>query len=200
SNLAGPGMEFADHRQYHVGDDLRHLDRHAYARFRQPFVKTYAASRGLEVSVIVDLSDSMGFGDPQKIVLTKQLAAGLAMVALNGGDSVRIGSFHGSQLNEVKGPWSGTGRTSQVYSSLAGSLGGDGPTDLGTIAMRLNRRLPPSGLLVVLSDWWTRDPSAAIKTLGAPGRELVVVHVLSPEEESPPVHASGTSVLEDCET
>lgn len=200
SSATGPGMEFADHRQYHPGDDLRHLDRHAYARFRQPYVKTFATSRGLEVTVLVDRSASMGFGDPQKISIAKQLAAGIALVALNGGDSVRFGSFHGANLIGLGGTLTGAGRSSTVSAQLVGDLGGDGPTDLVSIAKRLDRRIPAGSLLVVISDWWTHDPRAAVRAFGTRGRELVAVHVLSPEEEDPAATTSGATVLEDAET
>jgi uncharacterized protein (DUF58 family) len=74
----GLGLEFEDHRPYEPGDDVRHIDRHVYARLGQHYLKQYAAYGQLPVTLILDGSASMAYGTPDKLAYAKAIVAGLA--------------------------------------------------------------------------------------------------------------------------
>src|SRR6185436_13191622 len=86
----GSGIEFADHRDYAPGDDLRHLDWNLYGRLERPLVRLFDEDEDLPVYVLVDSSASMGLGQPRKLDLARAVAAALAYVALTNLDRVAI--------------------------------------------------------------------------------------------------------------
>ena len=71
-------MEFADHRRYQPGDDLRHLDTHLHRRTGEHYVRQYEVHRQLPVTIIIDGSASMNFGNPTKFAFACGLASALA--------------------------------------------------------------------------------------------------------------------------
>ncbi|HEX7005491.1 MAG TPA: hypothetical protein VF168_15000 [Trueperaceae bacterium] len=76
----------------------------------------------------------------------------------------------------------------------------DEETDLVTVATNVNSMLGPSGLTIVISDWWTREPDIAAKAFGRSGRELVAIQLLAPEEEDPRLLVEGWARLTDAES
>src|SRR6202011_4881336 len=80
SPLAGTSMEFADFRRYAPGDDFRRIDWRAYARLERLFLRVFEAEENLTVTILVDCSDSMQFGEPSKASLAVTLAAALAYI------------------------------------------------------------------------------------------------------------------------
>ena len=85
----GAGIEFADHREYTAGDDLRYLDWNVYARHGDLLLKRFQEEEDLHVYFLLDCSRSMGFGKPPKFDLARQVTAALAYIAL--ADLDRIG-------------------------------------------------------------------------------------------------------------
>ena len=199
SGTAGSGMEFVEHRPYQPGDDLRHLDRHAYARFRAPYVKRFAADRGLAVAILVDMSSSMEFGRPSKSRVATLLAAGIACAALAGGDQVQVGAFAGGANIEWSRPAMGIARLGDVVAGLERGVE-LGATDLLRVAEEARKALAGPGLVVVASDWWSDDIADAVRIFTGGGREVVAVHVLSRDEEEPEVAGTGPLRLEEAET
>lgn len=197
----GSGMEFSDHREYQEGDDLRHLDPHVYARLGRPYVKRYAADRGLDVAILVDVSASMEFGLPTKREVSARLAAALAYVAVAGGDRVRLASFAGGSALRWRPSITSTRHVGELVAGIEASTSEPvSATDLRAIAAASARRLPVSGVTIVLSDWWTDDPEGAVDAFARSGRELLAVQVLAPEEEDPRLLPEGHARLEDAET
>ena len=86
SPLAGSSMEFADYRRYSPGDDFRRIDWRAYARLERLFLRVFEAEENLTVTVLVDCSDSMSYGNPTKASLAMELAsrAGLCGAEVRG--------------------------------------------------------------------------------------------------------------------
>ena len=95
SRARGQSVEFADYRNYSVGDDFRYLDWNLFGRLDKLFLKLYEEERELPVTVFLDSSESMNFGQPLKFDFARQLAAALGYVALCGFDRVSIVSFPG---------------------------------------------------------------------------------------------------------
>src|ERR671922_2638439 len=88
SNKRGTSIEFADYRNYAPGDDLRRLDWNIYARLERPFIKLLEEEEDLAVHILVDGSQSMGWGEGQenKFEYALRLAAGLGAVTFASGD------------------------------------------------------------------------------------------------------------------
>src|SRR6187402_3232202 len=77
SKRRGQSVEFADYRNYVVGDDLRFIDWNIYARLDKLFLKLFQEEEDLSLYVLVDTSASMNYGDPNKALYAKQVAAAL---------------------------------------------------------------------------------------------------------------------------
>src|SRR3982751_5203730 len=89
----GSGIEFADHREYTAGDDLRYLDWNLYARLGDLLLKRFQEEEDLHVYFLLDCSRSMAFGDPPKFDFARQVAAALAYIALADLDRVAVTAF-----------------------------------------------------------------------------------------------------------
>lgn len=182
STRRGASVEFADHRPYALGDDVRRIDWNAYARLEELVLRLYIAEEDLSVYLLVDVSESMAFGD--KLETAKRLAAALAYVGLSGSERVGVVPFAG-QLNKPMPPTRGQGRIGTVLRFLD-ELEPSGETDLERTVEAFLARRPRPGLCVVLSDLmspsgWKRPFDRLI----GEKHEPVVFHVLSDEELSP---------------
>ena len=77
SKRKGRGSEFADFRPYAIGDDLRSLDWNLFARLERLFVRLFLEEEDLHVHLLLDVSRSMDFGSPSKLLFAKRVAAAL---------------------------------------------------------------------------------------------------------------------------
>src|SRR5213593_4297408 len=93
SKARGQSVEFADHRNYTVGDDFRYLDWNLFGRLDRLFLKLYEEERELPVTIFLDASESMTFGTPRKFDFARQVAAAVGYVALCGFDRVSVAAF-----------------------------------------------------------------------------------------------------------
>src|SRR5215472_14640441 len=93
SKRRGSSVEFADHRNYTVGDDLRHIDWNVYGRLDKLFLKLFLEEEDLHFYTLVDTSLSMDFGTPSKLHYAKQIAAALAFIGLVNHDRVMLNTF-----------------------------------------------------------------------------------------------------------
>jgi len=198
SAVLGSGMEFADHRPYQFGDDLRHLDPHLHARLGQHFVKQYHTSQQLSITILLDASRSMSFGEPAKFRFGATIAAALAYAGLAGGDLVLMGAFADGAVQ-----WhprvQGASRTPALVAWLE-ALRPAGTTDLRReIRACLPRVRSNPGLVVLVSDWFYDGVEGALDDLSHAGQEIVAVHVLSPEEVEPERLGGGELRLIDAE-
>src|SRR5215207_7572875 len=90
----GQSVEFADYRNYVVGDDLRFLDWNLYARVDRLFLRLFMEEEDLHVYVLLDNSLSMDFGTPTKLHYAKQVAAALGFIGLCNLDRVVVEAFN----------------------------------------------------------------------------------------------------------
>src|SRR3989454_7410592 len=82
SKRRGQSVEFADYRNYVIGDDLRFIDWNVYARLDRLFLKLFLEEEDLVLFVILDVSKSCDYGDPNKAMYLKQVAAALGYIGL----------------------------------------------------------------------------------------------------------------------
>jgi uncharacterized protein (DUF58 family) len=193
----GSGIEFADHRDYVPGDDLRHLDWNLYGRLERPLVRLFDEDEDLPVYVICDTSASMGLGQPPKLALARAVAAALAYVALTNLDRVAVYAATdglGGGLGLVRGK-------AQIHPllELLSGLQPAGRTNLGAAVSGLVQRHRRRGLVVVISDFY--DPVGFERGLDRLryGRfEPVIVQITAPDEAAPPLRGELTVI--DVET
>ena len=202
SRARGQSVEFADHRNYVFGDDLRYLDWNLYGRLDRLFLKLYEEERELPVRILLDASESMTFGEPVKFDFARQVAAAIGYVALCGFDRVSVVPFPDNAeessirgaLRLVRGRRSALG----MFQNLA-QLTAKGPADLNAALRRGALEARQAGLAIVLSDFL--DPAGYETGLGAllaRGFQVDVVHILAPEELEPTTY--GDLRLVDSET
>lgn len=198
SKALGQGMEFAQYRDYEPGDDLRHLDRHVYARHGRVVVRQFHMEQRLRITVLLDGSASMGH-DPQVWQRTVELASLFGLAALNGGDQVRFCVAADDRLS-----WGATvSRVPQLEREVArlAAFVPHGPvTSLVDVAMRSLEHLTAGGLLVVVSDWLVDGVEDALRSWRVRGQELVAVQLLGAETAGNAEAATGWVNLVDVET
>ncbi len=191
----GAGLEFADHRAYVAGDDLRHLDWPLLGRLGRPFVKTYEQEQDLPIHLLLDSSRSMAFGEPGKWLAAARLAAALAHVGLASLDRVGAALFDGRGLR-LHAPARGQGALWPLLRFLA-SAGADGPAG-GEAALKLHATASRPGLCVVLSDFLTPDFETLLRPHLLQRHSLVLIQVLAPQELDPELE--GDLELHDAES
>jgi uncharacterized protein (DUF58 family) len=193
----GQSVEFADYRDYTLGDDLRQLDWNVYARLEKLFVKLFVEEEDVTITFLLDASPSMAFGHPGKLLFAKRAAAALGYIALAGEDRVVTAALTGRTARR-HGGLRGSGRVFRLLANLSAIQPAEGATDLLASARHGAAMLRGRGVVVLLSD--LLDPSAdrVIRELAATGSELIVLHTLSPEELDPALE--GDLRLIDSET
>lgn len=180
----GQSVEFADYRDYALGDDLRQLDWNVYARLEKLFVKLFVEEEDVTITFLVDASPSMAFGRPQKLLFAKRAAAALGYIALAGEDRVVVAALTGRQARRQNG-LRGSGRILRLLANLSTIAPADGPTDLVAACRHAAAMLHGRGVVVLISDLLDPGADRVIRELAATGSELIVLHALSPEELDP---------------
>jgi uncharacterized protein (DUF58 family) len=193
----GQSVEFADYRDYALGDDLRQLDWNVYARLERLFVKLFIEEEDVTVTLLIDASASMASGRPEKLLFAKRAAAALGYIGLASEDRVAVTALSG-RVARRRAALRGSGRVFRLLADLSAIDVADGPTDLVVAARHAAAQLHGRGVVVLLSD--LLDPSAdkVIRELAATGSELIVLHILSPDELDPALE--GDLRLVDTET
>ena len=193
----GQSVEFADYRDYTLGDDLRQLDWNVYARLERLFVKLFIEEEDVTVTLLVDASASMAAGNPAKLLFAKRAAAALGYIALASEDRVTVSALAG-RMARRRAAMRGSGRVFRLLADLSSIEPADGPTDLVATARHAAAQLHGNGVVILLSDLLDPGADRIIRELAATGSELIVLHVLSPEELDPSLE--GDLRLVDVET
>jgi uncharacterized protein (DUF58 family) len=193
----GQSVEFADYRDYSLGDDLRQLDWNVYARLEKLFVKLFVEEEDVTITILVDASASMASGRPEKLLFAKRAAAAIGYIGLASEDRVAVSAL-GGRSSRRQTPLRGSSRVFRLLSNLSAIQPADGPTDLVAAARHAAAQLHGRGVVVLLSD--LLDPSAerVIRELAATRSELIILHILSPAELDPDLE--GDLRLVDAET
>src|SRR4051812_11445230 len=184
SGKRGQSVEFADYRDYALGDDLRQLDWNVYARLERLFVKLFVEEEDVTISFLLDASPSMAFGRPQKLLFAKRAVAALGHIALSGEDRVVLTTLMGRTARRQSG-LRGSSRIFRLLSNLSAVQPVEGPTDLLASVRHAGAQLSGRGVVVLLSDLLDPSSERVIRELAATGSELIVLHILSPDELDP---------------
>lgn len=193
----GQSVEFADYRDYALGDDLRQLDWNVYARLEKLFVKLFIEEEDVTITFLLDASPSMAFGRPQKLLFAKRAAAALGYIGLASEDRVVVAALAGRQARR-QGGLRGSGRVFRLLANLSSIQPGEGVTDLVAAARHAAAMLRGRGVVVLISDLLDPGADRVIRELASTGSELIVLHTLSPDELDPALE--GDLKLVDSET
>ncbi len=184
SKRRGRSVEFADHRPYVVGDDLRFVDWNVYGRLEQLFLKLYLEEQDLTVHILADTSASMGVGEPAKGLFAKRLAAALGYVSLANNNRLTISLF-GDGIRVQLANMRGRNYLPQMAEMLLATEC-DGLSDFEKACRSLTTSRIGSGVTIVVSDFlFKQGYESALRRLIGPRYDLYVVQVLSPQEIAP---------------
>ncbi len=180
----GSGLEFADHREYSPGDDIRYMDWTVWIRLRQTLIRLFEEDEDLPIRIVLDVSDSMRTGDGAKLRYAMQVGAALAYVGLANLDRVGItvaSGKHHTTLPAVRGK----GRIFRVFEFLRTADRG-GPTDIRAMCSRVAAQSRQPGLTVVLSDFYDLEGAfEGLNMLRFRKHEPVAVQIIDPAEADP---------------
>ena len=178
----GASVDFAEHRGYVAGDDIRRVDWRLYARTDRYYIKQYEADTNANFCVILDISKSMSFGSTgvTKLEYASYLAACLAYLAHKQRDRVGIITFDNEIVSYVPPSAKHFDVLLHTLDRAKAERRGDLTAPLTKMAEHFKRRT----MIVLLSDFY-EDPSAileAVKPLHFLGNDLIAFHVLDPAE------------------
>jgi uncharacterized protein (DUF58 family) len=184
SKRKGQSVEFADYRNYVAGDDLRFLDWNIYARLDSLFLKLFLEEEDLHLGVLLDCSASMDWGEPNKALYAKKVAAALAYIGLVNYHRVSLFGYADTLAHEMRG-LRGRRLTGRMIRFLADMLI-EGTSDLTTAARRFALAHATRGVLVVLSDFLDKGGfEQGLRYLLGRNLDLYVIHILSRDEQEP---------------
>ena len=180
----GQSVEFAEHKEYAPGDELRHLDWKAYGKFDKFYVKRFEHETDLRAFLVVDASASMGFqsGERSKLDVACTLAAALAYLLVRQQDAVALVTVQKGKVKYIP-PRAAAGHLQSVLESLA-ALEPEGSTDLGALAEFVSEQARRRAAVFLFSDLF--DPKeksiARMLQLRHQKNELAVMQILDPAE------------------
>ena len=182
TNVFGASVDFAEHRGYVAGDDIRRMDWRLYARTDRYYIKEYEADSNANFSVLIDVSKSMGFGrrGVTKLDYAKMLAGCLTYLVHRQRDRVGMVAFDDDIVEHVPP----SAKHMETVLHVLDRLKPARPGSLAVPMKRLAEHFARRGLLVVVSDLY-EDPQAvldAVAPLRFRGHDMIVFHVLDPAE------------------
>ena len=184
SKRHGQSVEFADHRPYVAGDDLRFVDWNIYGRLEQLFLKLFIEEQDLTVHIVADASASMSLGEPSKEIFIKKLTAALGYLSLVNNNRVTI-SFFADGVKAQLANMRGRIYLQQMAEALL-TTDFDGPSHFDNACRQLAAGRIGSGVMIVLSDFlFKQGYDSGLRRLISDRYDLYVIQVLSAQEFSP---------------
>lgn len=187
SPFKGFSVEFAEHRPYVPGDEIRHIDWRAFGKTDRYYVKEYEEETNLKAYIVVDASASMGFRGSKKAIskweYARQVAASMAYLMLHQADAVGL-ITHDSKVRQLISPRASSKHLLELLRTLETTVPG-GETSLGTIWDQLaGHHLKRRGMVIILSDFLDGlDPMMrALQHLRHRRHEVMLFQIMAPEE------------------
>ncbi len=209
SKKRGESVEFADHRAYVTGDDLRHIDWNIFGRLDMLFMKLFQEEEDLSLHMVLDCSASVDTGEPNKFLFMQKLAMALGYIGMVKYNRVACSAIGGSFGDE------GEATLVQAVRDLRGKRrvhdlsrficslrpdegeGGDAGS-FGEACRRIALSRRGKGIMVVMSDMLIKEGyEEGLRMLVGRGYDVFVIQVLSPQELEPGI--TGDLRLKDIE-
>lgn len=194
----GQTVEFADYREYMLGDDIRRIDWNLFSRFEKFFLKLFTDERQMHTEIFLDCSASMGKDNPAKASYALGVAAALGYLSVHNTDKVSYHLINGAHAENPFGTVVGKRSFFDAISRME-ELDFDGESDIRAAVVGSPDVGTNDGLTVIISDFFTEsDWRAAVDYLCYKKRQVLLIRVLTPEEEDPAY--SGRVHLVDSES
>ncbi len=194
----GQTVEFADYREYMLGDDIRRIDWNLYSRFEKFFIKLFTDERQMHVRIYLDCSGSMGKTDPAKGAYAIGTAAALGFLAVHNTDKLSIHLINGDRSENPFGTIVGK----QSFFRSIGELENitfKGDSAIGDAVTSEADTGTGDGIAIIISDFFTdNDWKKAVDYLCYKKRQVLLIQVMSPDEFDP--FYSGRVSLIDSES
>lgn len=181
----GQTVEFADYREYALGDDIRRIDWNLYSRFEKFFLKLFTDERQMHTQIFIDCSASMGKDNPQKAAFTVGIAAALGYLSVHNMDKVSYKLIKG---NKAEDPFGTIVGKRAFFSAMTGleALTFDGESDIDAAVVGCENTGNNDGLTLIISDFFTdSDWRRAVDYLSYKKRQVLLIQVMTPEERDP---------------
>jgi uncharacterized protein (DUF58 family) len=184
SPYKGFSVEFAEHRQYYPGDEIRHIDWRAYGKTDRYYIKEYEEETNLKAYLLVDASGSMGYRGQHlsKFQYIQYVAASLAYLMLHQLDAVGL-VVHDTRVRHLLPPRASSKHLMHILDSLEKTQTG-GETTMAPIWHELAAQFKRRGLVVILSDCFDQigPLMKALRHFRHRRHEVLLFHILAPEE------------------
>lgn len=181
----GQTVEFADYREYMLGDDIRRIDWNLFSRFEKFFIKLFTDERQMHTQVFLDCSASMGKEVEKKAAYAFAVAAAIGYLSVHNMDKVSYKLIKGDITDDPFGTIVGKRAFFNAMSTLE-NIDFEGDCDLKKAIINTPNPGNNDGLTVIISDFFTdSDWKAAIDFLCYKKRQVLLVQVLTPDEIDP---------------
>ena len=206
SPYRGFAIEFAQHREYAPGDDVRHLDWKVLGRTDRHYIKQYEQETNFVAHVLVDSSESMAYGSSEttKFDYARAVAACLSYLVFQQRDAVALGLFRHDIVDYL--PRSDNrSQLFEITSRLAAAKA-EGKTDVPEVLHDLAARVKRKGIIVIISDFLDDEDAVlhGIEHLRFQGHEVVGIHLVDPFEREFPfdglINFQGLESVPDVKT
>ena len=198
SPMLGMSVDFAEHRAYMPGDDVRRIDWRLFARTDRLYVKEFEADTNANLHLLLDVSRSMDFGSGAvtKLEYAKFLAASLAYLSRRQRDRIGLTTFDNEVVDVIPPSIKHFNMVLHALDRLRAGGSSNYHEPLAKIALNLGRR----SLVVLISDLYDTPERllGAINQLRYRGNDLIVFHLLDPQELS--LDLGDVSSVEDLES
>lgn len=181
----GQTVEFADYREYMLGDDIRRIDWNLYSRFEKFFIKLFTDERQMHTRIFLDCSASMGKVNEKKSAYTIAVGAALGFLSVHNMDKV---SFHLMKDKVAENPFGTIVGKQSFFRAIheLEKIDFDGDTNISEAIVNCVDDGTNDGLTVIISDFFTEnDWKRAIDYLCYKKRQILLIQVLDPEELEP---------------
>ncbi|MSR66020.1 MAG: DUF58 domain-containing protein [Pedosphaera sp.] len=184
SPYRGFAIEFAQHREYSFGDDLRHLDWKVLGRTDRYFIKQYEQETNYVANILLDGSESMQYGSGKltKFQYGKVLAACLSYLILQQRDAVALGIFDETMKDYA--PRSDNRATLPALLTRLASFKPSDLTNIGEVLDSLAQKIRRKGIVILITDLFDDEARLleGIQHLRFGGSEVILFHVMDPHE------------------
>lgn len=184
-NTYGQTVEFADFREYQLGDDIRRIDWNLFSRFEKYFLKLFTDERQMQVQIFLDCSGSMGKDNPRKAAYAVASAAALGFLAVQNMDKLSFCLMKGKHSEDPFGTIVGKNSFFRAVHTLE-QVRFEEDSDLETCVTSYPNTGDNNGLSVIISDFFTDSNwKKAVDYLCYKHRQVLLVQILAPEELDP---------------
>jgi uncharacterized protein (DUF58 family) len=184
SPYKGFSVEFAEHRQYYPGDEIRHIDWRVFGKTDRYYIKEYEEETNLKAHILVDASGSMGYSGQNlsKFQYAQYVAASLSYLMLHQLDAVGL-ITHDTKLRQMIPPKASSKQLLRLLNALESTQPG-GETTMAPIWHQLASQITRRGMIIILSDCFDQMAPLvrALRHFRFRRHEVLLFHILAPEE------------------